>query len=227
MGILDHIERGLERAVNGAFARTFRSGLQPIELASALKNELDTKTQIISRDRILVPNVLTVQLSAQDHERLAGIGSSLRDELVHTLMRHAEAQGYTFPGALSLSLVPSDSVGLGQLRISSRVQQGRIVMEGVIDIEGHRRVLRRGRTVVGRASTADVVIPDSGTSKHHAAIDWDGTRATVTDLQSTNGTKVDGRRVESVPLESGSVVTFGRVQGTFRALPLAEEQARS
>ncbi|MBN9173865.1 MAG: DUF3662 domain-containing protein, partial [Microbacterium sp.] len=34
MGLLDSFEKGLERAVNGAFARTFRSGIQPVEIAS-------------------------------------------------------------------------------------------------------------------------------------------------------------------------------------------------
>ena len=51
MGILDNVERGLERAVNGAFARTFRSGVQPVEIASALKRELDIGAVIVDRDR--------------------------------------------------------------------------------------------------------------------------------------------------------------------------------
>ncbi|MBC7590655.1 MAG: DUF3662 domain-containing protein, partial [Salinibacterium sp.] len=42
MGLLDSFEKGLERAVNGAFAKTFKSGLQPVEITSALRRELDT-----------------------------------------------------------------------------------------------------------------------------------------------------------------------------------------
>ena len=37
MGLLDSFERGLERDVNGAFAKTFRSGVQPVEISSALR----------------------------------------------------------------------------------------------------------------------------------------------------------------------------------------------
>ena len=37
MGLLDNFERGLERAVNGAFAKTFRSSVQPLEITSALR----------------------------------------------------------------------------------------------------------------------------------------------------------------------------------------------
>ena len=42
MGLLDSFEQGLERAVNRAFAKTFRSGIQPVEIASALRRELNS-----------------------------------------------------------------------------------------------------------------------------------------------------------------------------------------
>ena len=53
VGILDSFERGLERVVNGAFAKTFKSGLQPLEVTAALRRELDTKAAVVARDRIL------------------------------------------------------------------------------------------------------------------------------------------------------------------------------
>ena len=71
MGLLDSFEKGLERAVNGAFAKTFRSGIQPVEIASALRSELDKKAAVVSRDRILAPNTFTVRLSPADDERCA------------------------------------------------------------------------------------------------------------------------------------------------------------
>jgi hypothetical protein len=40
LGILDNFEKGLERVVNGAFAKTFKSGLQPLEVTAALRREL-------------------------------------------------------------------------------------------------------------------------------------------------------------------------------------------
>ena len=63
MGLLDNFEKGLERAVNGAFAKTFRSGLQPVEITAALKREIDTKAAVVSRDRVLVPNQFAVRMS--------------------------------------------------------------------------------------------------------------------------------------------------------------------
>ncbi len=63
MGHIDSFEKGLERAVNGAFAKTFRSGIQPVEIASALRSELDKKAVVVTRDRILAPNTFAVRLS--------------------------------------------------------------------------------------------------------------------------------------------------------------------
>ena len=91
MGILDNFEKGLERVVNGAFAKTFKSGLQPLEVTAALRRELDTKAAVVSRDRILVPNTFTVRLSPADHERMTSLGPALIDEftqLVQQIRRH-------------------------------------------------------------------------------------------------------------------------------------------
>ena len=79
MGLLDNFERGLERAVNGAFAKTFRSGVQPLEITNALRRELDTRAAVVSRDRILVPNELLVRLSPADYSTMSAIGSTLID----------------------------------------------------------------------------------------------------------------------------------------------------
>ena len=42
MGFLDSFERSVERAVGGAFAKTFRSGVHPLEMVAAIKREMDS-----------------------------------------------------------------------------------------------------------------------------------------------------------------------------------------
>ena len=56
MGMLQRFESRLEQAVSGAFAKAFRSAVQPVELAAALQREVDNSAQILSRNRRLVPN---------------------------------------------------------------------------------------------------------------------------------------------------------------------------
>ena len=70
MGGLQRFERRLESMISGAFARTFRSAVQPVEIAAALERELDNNAQILSRDRRLVPNSFHVELAQTDLDRL-------------------------------------------------------------------------------------------------------------------------------------------------------------
>ena len=64
MGMLQRFEHRLEQMVSGAFAKAFRSAVQPVEIAAALQREVDNSAQILSRDRRLVPNDFHVELSA-------------------------------------------------------------------------------------------------------------------------------------------------------------------
>src|SRR5690606_13641097 len=56
VGVLDRFERGIDRVVNGAFARAFRSQVEPVELASALRREADNRAAVVSRGRTLTAN---------------------------------------------------------------------------------------------------------------------------------------------------------------------------
>lgn len=216
MGLLDSFEKGLERAVNGAFAKTFRSGVQPVDIASALRSELDAKAAVVSRERILAPNAFTVLLAPKDDERLGAIGTTLHDELVALVDKHARAQGYSFAGPLTITLTRDERLTTGQLRVQSQTASGQVTWGAVVEIAGKTHPLRSARTVIGRGSDADVTVADAGTSRKHVEILWDGERAMVRDLGSTNGTKLDGRKVAEAPLPSGSTVTIGRTDIVFR-----------
>ncbi len=225
MGLLDSFEKGLERAVNGAFAKTFRSGIQPVEIASALRSELDKKSAVVSRDRILAPNTFVVRLSPADDERMSALGTALGDELDALVQKHARTQGYSFAGPVSITLARDESVSTGTLRVESQTAAGSVSWRGVVDIDGQRHPLVASRTVIGRGSDADITIPDAGTSRKHVEILWDGERAMVRDLGSTNGTELNGRKVTEAPLPPDSTVTIGRTNIVFRVVPQAAAPA--
>lgn len=221
MGLLDSFEKGLERAVNGAFAKTFRSGVQPVEIASALRSELDTKAAVVSRDRILAPNTFGVRLAPADHQRLGALGATLDDELLGLIEKHAKSQGYSFAGPVTVSLAADDQLSTGTLRVDSRTAAGEVSWRGVIEVEGKRHPLVKSRTVIGRGSDADITIADAGTSRRHVEILWDGRRAMVRDMNSTNGTKLNGAKVTEAALTPDSVVTIGRTDIVFTVVPQA------
>ena len=223
MGILDSFERGLERVVNGAFAKTFKSGLQPLEVTAALRRELDTKAAVVARDRILVPNDFVVRLSPGDYERMTGLGPALIDEFTQLVQQHATAQHYAFAGGISITLQRDPSLSDGMVRIESVNVKGEVAWTPVLDIGGKRYPITKGRTIIGRGSEADVTVDDTGTSRKHVEILWDGTRGQVNDLGSTNGSKLNGQPVKQAPLPPDSVIEIGRTRIVFRVLAQAAE----
>ncbi|WP_243228394.1 DUF3662 and FHA domain-containing protein [Microbacterium sp. CIAB417] len=226
MGLLDSFEKGLERAVNSAFAKTFRSGIQPVEIASALRREADTKAAVVSRDRIIAPNSYLVRLSPDDTERMQSVGRALIDELLALLTKHAKTQGYSFAGPLTISLEADEKVATGTVRVNSSTVEGRVTWQAVVDVDGRRQSITRSRTVIGRGSDADITIADAGSSRRHAEILWDGERAMMRDLGSTNGTKVNGEKVREARLASDTTITIGRTDLVFRIVPVAAPRRR-
>ncbi|MBX5492722.1 MAG: FHA domain-containing protein, partial [Chloroflexi bacterium] len=57
-------------------------------------------------------------------------------------------------------------------------------------------LLTKAVTTIGRVSGNDIILPETGVSRQHARIEYDGTRLVVVDLGSLNGTYVNDERVE-------------------------------
>jgi len=73
-------------------------------------------------------------------------------------------------------------------------------------------------THVGRGVTADIRLDDHTVSARHAIVVVRADRLRILDDRSTNGTFVNGRRVDESALDDGDVVTLGRVVLTYRDL---------
>jgi hypothetical protein len=216
LGFLENFEKGLERIVTGAFSKTFKSELQPIEIAAAIKSEMDSKASIVSRDRILAPNTFSVRLSAADFQRMRALGANLVSELTTLSQNHAIKQGFQFGAALDIKLIEDGSLNLGQISVSSTTEEIAVNWLPALEWAGQQRVLTASRTSVGRDASADLQVDDSGLSRKHFEILWDGSKAGIRDLGSTNGTKVDGRAITEAPLQNDSQITAGRSTFVFK-----------
>ena len=112
------------------------------------------------------------------------------------------------------------------MRVDSGTVEGRVSWQAVVDVDGRRHTLARARTVVGRGSDADITIADAGSSRKHIEILWDGERAMMRDLGSTNGTKVNGQKLREAALPSDTTITIGRTDLVFRIVPVSAPPAR-
>ena len=117
MSLFQRMERKLERTVNGVFARAFRSEVQPLELASALRRAMDDRATMLGRGRTVVPNLFTIELAAEDHTRLTEFDEELEDELVAAAQEHVESQRYQPGGPIQVLFVRDEELETGVFRV--------------------------------------------------------------------------------------------------------------
>ena len=80
---------------------------------------------------------------------------------------------------------------------------------------GSRFLLDQDLTVAGRHPEADIFLDDVTVSRRHVQFDRKQRSFTLTDLGSMNGTYVDGARVDSVQLTTGTEILIGKFRLTF------------
>ena len=204
--MLDNFEKKLDRMVNGAFAKAFKSEVQPVEIAAGLQRELDDRATVVSRARTVVPNVFVVELSAADFERLSAFEETVNEELASLVREYAQQQRYAFVGAAEVTLAAGRLAGhrrvpdplRGPARAGSPTPPSRVDVSGEphLEVDGITYPLH-AVTRLGRGTDVDIRIDDPGVSRHHAEITL-GTDVTLRDLGSTNGTLVNGRMIATV-----------------------------
>ena len=237
MGVLQRFEQRLEGMVEGAFARAFKSDLQPVEIASAIQREMDDRAAIVAQGRTLVPNDFVVELAESDHERLGVYADSLSVEFANLAREHAKEQGYSFVGPVRTRFEGVRDLTMGTFRIRSGVIRGTTLEAGEIrqpasdlpsprqpSLTGHPRLLVTSgalagtslgltdqQITVGRANDATLVLNDDYASSRHARLFPQDGQWIVEDLGSTNGTYIDRQKVtQPTPVPIGVPIRIGK-----------------
>ncbi len=123
MGLLDNVEKGIEKAVRGAFSRGSKAQVQPVEIASRLRRELDDKAMTLAAGRTLAPNVFDIQLSEPDFERARSWGTALAEELCDVVINHSRGQGYVLQGPVRVAFHQDAELKAGVFQIGSRTEK--------------------------------------------------------------------------------------------------------
>ena len=117
VSVFRNIERKIGGFMEGAFGRTFRSSVQPVELARKLAKEMDDH-RTISIHRVYVPNQYTVHLNPTDREQFAAYEAQMSAELEEYLVEHARREGYSISTRPLVRLETEDDLAVGMFGIS-------------------------------------------------------------------------------------------------------------
>jgi hypothetical protein len=84
-----------------------------------------------------------------------------------------------------------------------------------LTVGGKRREISSRRVVIGRSKDCDVQLADPNASRRHAELRQEGSAYWLIDLDSTNGSSVNGHRTARAKLDSGDVITIGSTDLLF------------
>lgn len=216
---LKGFERRLERLVEGVFARAFKSSLRPVELGRRLVREMDDQRTVNVQGNVAAPNDFTITLGPDDHEQFAEIGESLTRELAEAARSHAREEGYAFMGPVEVHLNLDAELRTGSFGLSARFKEGAGGTAGgsLVLPDGSRVRLSDTTVTIGRAAECAVRLADTSVSRRHAEVRASGDGWTVTDLGSTNGTRVNGAIVTERRLKDGDTITVGDSHITYES----------
>ena len=233
VSVLKEFERRLEGMVEGAFTKTFRSGLQPVELAKRIQRDMDAGRTIGADGHTWVPNRFVFGLSAEDHARFAAAESAIAAELSQVVTGTARERGWGLMGPPEIVLEEAAGLKRGSFRceasLNASADPAGAIPPAVAELnllEGDRRsgtsfAISKPLTTIGRLAECDVTIEDPATSRQHAEIRQTGAGVfALVDMGSTNGTIVNGARLASggagQPLGDGDRITIGQTVLEFR-----------
>lgn len=214
---LKQFERKLEQLVEGAFAKAFRSGLQPVEIGRRIVREIDDKRTVGVRS-VIAPNHFTVWVSEEDHAELSGLEHALVRELSDYAREHARQEGCRFVGPVEIELSVDPGMQRGDLYVDAEIDDaGGGAVGTIVMPDGEQIRLGARTTTLGRLDSCDVTVDDPKVSRNHAEIRPDGEAFRLVDLGSTNGTEVNGRRVDEHVLDDGDQIRVGDTLLQFKA----------
>ena len=238
LSILNDFERRLEGAIEGIFAKAFRTGLHPVELATRILKEMEAHKTVGVRN-VWVPNQFVFHISEADDERFRDTRTALRRELETVVRDGARERGWGLVGPAEVEFEVDPDLRQGDFSCEATLVEGPTetvpppdapgsattpgAPSGAAELillkdgrEARAFTLAKDRVVVGRLPECDIVVDDPGASRQHAEIRRENGRFVVADLGSTNGTLVNESAIGEHTLADGDRITIGTTVLEFR-----------
>jgi len=233
MRAMSRVERFFERLVERPSARLFRTRLQPVQILRRIERAMESERGAEGRPG-LVPDQFVVHIHPDD---LAGLTppEQVAGELASGALTFARSHSYALRDRPRVTLQPDARLRPGEVEVVASLTPAREAAAGeqvpdtgtrlfeipvvrgpdvMIEVrepnQAARRVPASGAPIrIGRAPDCEIVLRDSRASRRHARLAARGGVLVLTDLGSTNGTRVNGHRISEVVLGAGDRILIG------------------
>jgi FHA domain/FhaA, N-terminal domain len=232
MRSMSRVERFFERLVERPSARLFRTRMQPIQVLRRIERAMEAGR--VRRDgHDIAPDVFEVRLSPGDLASL-GAAAEVAGELASGALAFARTRKLVLADRPRVSIRADDSLVRGEIEVATAmseaapsgdpVEAGTRVFEipvprvpvATLEVREPGRLSRTipftGPMRIGRSPDCELAIRDSRASRHHARLHARDGVLVLTDLGSTNGTRVNGQRIREVVLGHGDRILIGETE---------------
>lgn len=213
------IEEACAAFIERAFANMFPSDLEPAQIARKLVATMEARSHSADA-RISAPDRYAVYVNGADFVRLSPHRAYLEGEWGALLDDVARRAGIALAGKPHVELRKGAWIVAGAMEIEAGDEElpaatsaPRAYALQMIGGMGQPTAFRvSGAARVGRSAESDVALTDPSVSRNHALLDVRNGTLVVRDAGSTNGTYVNGRRIETAELQPGDTVGFGKTE---------------
>ena len=215
------------------FARAYGSAIRPLNLGRELLGLIDS----MDKSSPLNPDFV-VNLNATDYEAFADIEKHLLRELAEAATQFAERNDLRHQAPISVILRVDDAIKVGSFSITNEIEHEiitdagavakvsdvaepinsspRLVDAALVLLNGERITLDTDSLKIGRQASCRIVFNDSNVSREHAQLRRSVDGWKLLDLDSTNGTKINGVKItEEQLLVNGDELGFGTSSAKF------------
>lgn len=217
MSFFTRVEEACAAFVERAFANMFPSDLEPAQIARKLVATMEARTRHID-DKPIAPERYRVYVHPEDYERLAPHRAYLEEQWSDLLTDMAERVGIVFDGSPRVELLQDDGMVSGSVEVATGDEReggphpASYILRVINGITIAPEFRISGAARVGRNPESDVHLPDPSVSRNHALLDVQDGVLVAHDGGSTNGTYVNGERIDTRELHAGDVIAFGKAE---------------
>ena len=217
--VIKKVENKIEKLVEGTFAKFFSSELKPVEISRKIVREIELNRSIGVQGDHLAPNDFDVAISESDYSNLIKAKEPLEQDLEETIRDYSYQEGYIFLGSINVSIKKEENLRAGTFRIDARLKQDESgCPPGALVLPDGKRIQIGNRVItIGRLQDSTVCIDDPSISRNQAEVLLRETGYLLSDLGSTNGTLVNGRRISQHVLTDHDQIEFGSYRIRFEA----------